>query len=488
MAQADGLGRVRWWGRRFLIAGVLYTGVYTALNLGLTRACDRETAWFRERGIPVTRAEIESRYTAHVPTGQDARPFLEAAASLRKAYDLYEVASGAPGTEGGVFWHEGRLCRYEREGNAVRWRWLAKPLTEEERQAASERIQRRMAIREMLQRASEKTGWWRSSSPEDFRLTDDPFPQDLDQPMLVAAAEGDAETAAGLWHCAVRLACASWTWPRVDGSQPEMFLEASIGILPPLLEMLDLKEPGLGAFAAALARYREASPIAGSDVGHRLKMVFGEFASLCRGCLEGEEVPSRRLLNDEPMNRGGWIKARGFLRIFFLAETIAHLRLMRTCEEMLSGEAPPALNRPALYEAQRASLERAASRWSVMIQAFVLPHVLQHHHHARLFCRAPVGLKPRLAMWGIQLCRHKLRTGSYPASLADLLPVLRAEAPDPRDPRSGIPFVYRREGEGFILYSVGLDGEDDQGAGPDWCARGLDSPPGADDIAFRLTR
>jgi hypothetical protein len=59
-------------------------------------------------------------------------------------------------------------------------------------------------------------------------------------------------------------------------------------------------------------------------------------------------------------------------------------------------------------------------------------------------------------------CRlYKSRTGTYPASLEELVPGLLNEVPV--DPFTGKPFVYRREGEGFIVYSLGSNEKDDGG-------------------------
>ena len=52
-------------------------------------------------------------------------------------------------------------------------------------------------------------------------------------------------------------------------------------------------------------------------------------------------------------------------------------------------------------------------------------------------------------------------TGAYPASLKELQPTLGWTIPD--DPFSGKPYVYRRQGDGFILYSLGTNEIDDGG-------------------------
>lgn len=59
-------------------------------------------------------------------------------------------------------------------------------------------------------------------------------------------------------------------------------------------------------------------------------------------------------------------------------------------------------------------------------------------------------------------CRiFKSRTGEYPKNLEALVPGLLTEVPV--DPFTGKPLVYRREGKGFIVYSLGSNLKDDGG-------------------------
>ena len=61
-------------------------------------------------------------------------------------------------------------------------------------------------------------------------------------------------------------------------------------------------------------------------------------------------------------------------------------------------------------------------------------------------------------------CRlYKSRTGAYPKNLEALVPGILSEVPV--DPFTGKPLVYRREGEGFIVYSLGSNEKDDGGRG-----------------------
>jgi len=59
-------------------------------------------------------------------------------------------------------------------------------------------------------------------------------------------------------------------------------------------------------------------------------------------------------------------------------------------------------------------------------------------------------------------CRlYKSKNGSYPVSLEELVPGFLPEVPI--DPFTGEPLVYRREGQGFIVYSLGSNEKDDGG-------------------------
>lgn len=60
----------------------------------------------------------------------------------------------------------------------------------------------------------------------------------------------------------------------------------------------------------------------------------------------------------------------------------------------------------------------------------------------------------------LALAAHKVRRGEYPASLAQLRAKLGWEIP--ADPFSGKDFIYRREGKGYLLYSVGQNLRDDK--------------------------
>jgi hypothetical protein len=74
--------------------------------------------------------------------------------------------------------------------------------------------------------------------------------------------------------------------------------------------------------------------------------------------------------------------------------------------------------------------------------------------------------------------RHRLKSGEFPAQLADLVP---SQLPSvPLDPFDGQPLRTRRSSHELLIYSVGVNGEDDNAANPPGNA-------GEPDIVVRLS-
>ena len=106
-------------------------------------------------------------------------------------------------------------------------------------------------------------------------------------------------------------------------------------------------------------------------------------------------------------------------------------------------------------ERVEASLE-AQPRWRSLLVR-ILASGIDEMHKAHVCVEA----KRRLACIALALKLYKHETGSYPETLAPLAPGILKSVP--LDPFTGKPFVYRREGEGFLLYSVGVDFTDNGG-------------------------
>jgi hypothetical protein len=94
--------------------------------------------------------------------------------------------------------------------------------------------------------------------------------------------------------------------------------------------------------------------------------------------------------------------------------------------------------------------------WYAIVSKIVIPEMESTYMKAAtleaLILTSRVGLACRV---------YKSRTGAYPENLEALVPGLLTEVPV--DPFTGKPLVYRREGEGFIVYSLGSNLKDDGG-------------------------
>ncbi len=89
-----------------------------------------------------------------------------------------------------------------------------------------------------------------------------------------------------------------------------------------------------------------------------------------------------------------------------------------------------------------------------------------------------VMLRRRFWMVASALARYHVAHGAYPEKLADLGELLPVQ---PRDPWSGKKLLYRAEGAGYVLYSVGYDGADNGGVAKP--VSGLQAVPGLDIVA-----
>jgi len=89
-----------------------------------------------------------------------------------------------------------------------------------------------------------------------------------------------------------------------------------------------------------------------------------------------------------------------------------------------------------------------------------------------------------LAQSAVAVERFRLATGRIPTDLVELVP--RFLAVPPVDPFDGAPLRYRQLSKGYLIYSVGPDGHDDNGKEPPATRRAADRGP--EDITFTVER
>jgi hypothetical protein len=109
------------------------------------------------------------------------------------------------------------------------------------------------------------------------------------------------------------------------------------------------------------------------------------------------------------------------------------------------------------------------------VSNYMLPNIPDHV----LSCRDCAQADIALAQTALALKAHKRKFGSYPTSLHELKLKLGWKIPD--DVFSGKPFIYKRQGEGFLLYSVWFNLKDDGGR-TSQAATGSSTPNDVDQV------
>lgn len=158
---------------------------------------------------------------------------------------------------------------------------------------------------------------------------------------------------------------------------------------------------------------------------------------------------------------------------------------------MAESQAPASLVTSAVSRRQRSEVVAA-----IMLGLF-LPAV-----NAATSAEDRANAALQLTQLAAALAEYRAVHGAYPDKLDDLLPGVLGKLPV--DIHNTIPFFYKRDGEGYLLYSAGDNGVDDGGSNEQLrisAGQSLDAadsaevegqqlkiPVGADDFSIRLPR
>jgi hypothetical protein len=156
-----------------------------------------------------------------------------------------------------------------------------------------------------------------------------------------------------------------------------------------------------------------------------------------------------------------------FARPFLKKDKAAYLRLMAGFLDSLK---TPPHQRPAFdLGAQVRALPVYCVLTRMVMPALDRTGVEDARHRARL----------DTCLLGVALKLFKAKRGAYPDQLAQLMPECLAKLPD--DPFSGQPYRYVKKGDGFVVYSLGSNRQDDGG---------VEDPKNRDkgDIVFEVTK
>lgn len=275
---------------------------------------------------------------------------------------------------------------------------------------------------------------------------------DLSELTLLQSAV-DAE--AGEWDDAYEHILACLAMARHVDQEPLLVQTLVAGsmrglVVEPLAGMIHLRPPSpvTAAWMRALLM---------TDAGARMKAACATEASIFGGIFD--DILSGKLSVSEAIGScaekdpsTGQVLLVGLMKSFFINAKASYLDVMDRYVRAADQPAPD-----ALAEMERIDtdvMDLADSGWAGKLVALFLPSLRTALEV--LFRDEAQGSAASVAL---DLAAYRAEHGEYPAALADLPGAERL----PKDPFSGEPFHYRREGQGFVLWSVGPDGDDDGG-------------------------
>ena len=117
------------------------------------------------------------------------------------------------------------------------------------------------------------------------------------------------------------------------------------------------------------------------------------------------------------------------------------------------------------FYATTSDREAMKEAFSKIPRPLILSHERLSPHLRSSEAQAALEAKCRLARTALALRIYKSQHGRYPDTLNALAPAILSKVPV--DPFSGKLLIYRREGKGFVFYSVSVNGRDDGGKAAD---------------------
>jgi len=159
--------------------------------------------------------------------------------------------------------------------------------------------------------------------------------------------------------------------------------------------------------------------------------------------------------SDKPASRRR-VKLAPFWRWMIASDELTYLQLM---ERTIRQASLPYRRAVRIHPSVEESAKHLPKMPPRLFTAMLVP-AYTHIHLTRDRAIASLGL----AEIALLLKAYRAGHGRYPVSLPQL--AAANDRPLPTDPFSGKPFVYRREGQGFLIYSCGPNLKDDHGTQP----------------------
>ena len=422
--------RRRWLGwlfRRFLVAAVLYAGCYTGLNMLLTGAIRNEFEVLRGMDVAVDESDLPKPRR----DGPDAGPLWRAATELWK--DAERSLDEFPADT---------LDEYQLKMGAIR-RGAHEPAPETALARLRALITEQQRILALLREAADRPGYTSVLKYDDGPAMELPsFVESRHMAhftrLAAECAIVDGDVAGALEHwTALRGLCRWFTIEltlvsRLVGTVLENELHDS------LVRALDTAR--FSDEELVRARTLIATPIKGEE--RLLESLNAELIyfgmTVMNAILDGEEMAFYP----------GGIPAMGLPRLVLKADKLAYLKVLRW----------------QFVQIRRAFRERdfvfspARAPWYASLTNLMVASV---SNLSAKFVEAEA--RRLLTLYAIELRRYKLAKGAYPEVIREMAYVTSGADNMPFDPFTGKELIYRKKGDGFVLYSVGKDRTDNGG-------------------------
>jgi len=185
---------------------------------------------------------------------------------------------------------------------------------------------------------------------------------------------------------------------------------------------------------------------------------------------------------DDPAMAGAGNVPKAVYQLWVRDDRLTHLELMRELLDGVRGEWPVVLERTAKYKAVDRNKTAVRGFWSSA--SWERPSAIAGPFRGMVERAARETARVRAAVAGVAAARFRLAEGRWPATLEELAPNWIAAVPI--DPCTGKPLLFRVEGDGVVLYSVGVDGKDDGGVETPEVKGGVSYRNGTPDVVFRV--
>jgi len=456
---ASARSRLKPWQRTVLIfilvVLVLGAAGYLLYDIAVVRPLRRELAWIEARGESL---RLEDLAPDPVPADENAAPLYERAFALLQASgsdteNVLVEALNAVQDEAET-WDEALrdALAYASEEGAVN----PDGLTEEDaRQAVERRLARNRAAMELIRQANEEPLCRFDVDYGQIPVSGEADHESLVESMRLFALEsrtlrrkGDGDGAAEAGHQVILLEKAT--------REPAWMSSCMTGSLFVAVATDTCWRPLIDAPQVTFATWRrcldalnaiDRRPVFLAALQGERAMMMGYIDKYAGNPKALGALTQGRYSPPPPPPPSAW------QRVWHPRLTMDRALYLWHMREMIEiGERPPWKALTGAVDAQ--NTRRSDPKWAIATRALAPSY---------RFITVCVEDETRLALARVALALklHKHAHGAYPAALDVFAPDVLKEVPI--DPCRGKPFVYRREGDGFLLYSFGLDQADDDG-------------------------